>query len=70
MKEEVVYILTLFVMIILFVAGIGVGHTVASDSYKTQAYERGFMYKEITKDDQVIYKWKESIKLNDGKEQK
>ena len=31
-----------------------------------EAYEHGFMTKEITKDDQVVYKWKND--LNDGKE--
>lgn len=25
-----------------------------------EAFERGFMVKEITKDDEVIYKWKDS----------
>jgi hypothetical protein len=32
-------------------------HRGVKDTYK-EAYEKGFMVKEITKDDQVIYRWK------------
>ena len=32
----------------------------AQKAMQKEAYEHGFMTKEITKDDQVIYKWKDS----------
>jgi hypothetical protein len=53
----------LFLGIVLFLIGAFPEHTAMydkgrKDTYKV-AYEKGFMVKEITKDDTVIYKWKE-----------
>jgi hypothetical protein len=40
-------------------------YTQGVDSMKKEAFQRGFMTKEIDKDDKVVYRWLEPHKYNE-----
>lgn len=44
------------IMLSTFIAG----YLVGSGNVKSEAFDRGFMIKEVTRHDEIIYKWKES----------